>query len=59
MILKLTRLRKYPQENAKCIVWAHNTHIGDYHFTPMRMMIIFLLLFIIHLHRIYRFSKKR
>jgi erythromycin esterase-like protein len=31
----LDRLRKHQQQNSKCIVWAHNTHIGDYHYTPM------------------------
>ena len=28
-------LRKY-DDGAKAIVWAHNTHIGDYHATDMR-----------------------
>lgn len=59
MILKLLRLRKYPQENAKCIVWAHNTHIGDYHFTPMRMISISFYSFTtIHLHRIHVLVKR-
>jgi erythromycin esterase-like protein len=35
MMDTLERLRQYPSPGSKCIVWAHNTHIGDYHFTQM------------------------
>ena len=31
----LDRLRAYHGKNAKCIIWAHNTHIGDARATDM------------------------
>lgn len=35
MIDTLESLLHYTGANSKCIVWAHNTHIGDYHATDM------------------------
>ncbi len=35
MLETLDLLLKHHGENSKCIVWAHNTHIGDYRATPM------------------------
>lgn len=36
MIETLDLLLKHEGANSKCIVWAHNSHIGDYHATEMR-----------------------
>ncbi|MGE3681122.1 MAG: erythromycin esterase family protein [Bdellovibrionales bacterium] len=35
MMETLDRLLNYHGEGAKAIVWAHNTHVGDYHATDM------------------------
>jgi len=32
----LNRLMQFHGKDAKCIIWAHNTHIGDARATPMR-----------------------
>lgn len=36
MMETLLSLLQYYGDDAKAIVWAHNTHIGDYHATEMR-----------------------
>ncbi len=36
MMDTLTRLRRFHDKNAKSIVWAHNTHIGDARATDMQ-----------------------
>lgn len=36
MIDTLDRLMNYHGPNSKCIVWAHNTHIGDARYTDMK-----------------------
>src|SRR6185437_11568088 len=35
MVETLDALLRHKGETAKAIVWAHNTHIGDYHATDM------------------------
>lgn len=36
MIDTLEHLMRHEGANSKCIVWAHNSHVGDYHATEMR-----------------------
>lgn len=36
MVETLNRLMNYHGPEAKCIVWAHNTHIGDARYTDMK-----------------------
>jgi erythromycin esterase-like protein len=36
MVETLGRLMAHHEPGAKAIVWAHNTHVGDARFTPMR-----------------------